>query len=197
MNDVNIYILVDFTYTFPYWFFQSIHIYLILQISKVDVSNYQQDKWKIVAGINIKHVWGEYEKENKWFYTAIKQRLTLKRMSRIDRKLAVFPLLGNVDSIYIVRLYLKKLQYSYVIKKGCNRYFNHFSYILPNLGNILDISCRSQSPDFGISEFSGLYHIFVVPENETAIYRIPITNDRYVNIKKAKLYVMAVLIHKI
>ena len=99
MNKISNYIRVDFTYTFPYWFFQSIHIYLILQISKVDVSNYQQDKWKIVAGINIKHVWGEYEKENKWFYTAIKQRLTLKRMSRIDRKLAVFPLLGNVDYI--------------------------------------------------------------------------------------------------
>ena len=166
-NNVPILVLLVYTY-----------IYLILQISKVDVSNYQQDKWKIVAGINIKHVWGEYEKENKWFYTAIKQRLTLKRMSRIDRKLAVFPLLGNVDYIWQNS---KQLQYSYVIEKCCSRYLNHFSYILPNLGNILDISCRSQSPDFGISEFFGLYHIFVVPENETAIYRIPITNDRYVN----------------
>ena len=98
MNNIHIYLLVDFTRSHSGSYKQ--YISLILQISKVDVSNYQQDKWKIVAGINIKHVWGEYEKENKWFYTAIKQRLTLKRMSRIDRKLAVFPLLGNVGSIW-------------------------------------------------------------------------------------------------
>jgi len=62
-------------------------------VSSVDQSNYQQDKWQIIGGTNYKYVWGEYEKENQWFYTAIKQRLTLKRVSGIDRKLAVFPLL--------------------------------------------------------------------------------------------------------
>ena len=61
----------------------------------MDLSNYLQDKWQVVGGKNYKHVWGQYEKENHWFYTAIKQRLTLKRLSGIDRKLAVFPLLGR------------------------------------------------------------------------------------------------------
>ena len=68
---------------------------LFFQISDVDTGTYQQNKWQIIKGINFKYVWGEYEKENKWFYTAIKQRLSLKRVSGIDRKLAVFPLLGK------------------------------------------------------------------------------------------------------
>jgi len=62
-------------------------------ISDVDTNNYQQNKWQIIKGINFKYIWGEYEKENKYFWSAIKQRLSLKRVAGIDRKLAVFPLL--------------------------------------------------------------------------------------------------------
>ena len=75
-----------------------ITLFDVFQISDVDTDNYQQNKWQIIKAINFKYVWGEYEKENQWFYTAIKQRLTLKRVAGIDRKLAVFPLLGNTCS---------------------------------------------------------------------------------------------------
>jgi hypothetical protein len=69
---------------------------VLLQVSDVDLTNYEQDKWQVISATNYKYVWGEYEKANQWFYTAIKQRLTLKRISGIDRKLAVFPLLGKI-----------------------------------------------------------------------------------------------------
>ena len=60
----------------------------------MSLHNYNKNKWQLLGGVNVKHAWGVYMGEN-WFYTAIKQHLTLKRISGLDRKLAVFPLLGK------------------------------------------------------------------------------------------------------